>query len=93
MKQTMDKPKQYFRRHLTPIRRHLTPIRRHLSPIRSGDQIDYKNMSLISRFISEQGKILSGQVNRLTSKQQRLITNAIKRARIPYLLPFLFNEN
>jgi small subunit ribosomal protein S18 len=78
MKQTMDKPKRNFRRHLTPIRRHLTPIRRQLSPIRSGDRIDYKNMSLISRFISEQGKILSGQVNRLTSKQQHLITNAIK---------------
>nr|YP_004891727.1 ribosomal protein S18 [Picea morrisonicola]BAJ19818.1 ribosomal protein S18 [Picea morrisonicola]BAK86465.1 ribosomal protein S18 [Picea morrisonicola] len=93
MKQTMDKPKRYFRRHLTPIRRHLTPIRRHLSPIRSGDRIDYKNMSLISRFISEQGKILSGRVNRLTSKQQRLITKAIKRARIPSLLPFLYNEN
>jgi small subunit ribosomal protein S18 len=93
MKQTMDKPKRYFRRHLTPIHRHLTPIHRHLSPIRSGDQIDYKNMSLISQFISEQGKILSSRVNRLTSKQQRLITNAIKRARIPSLLPFLYNEN
>ena len=63
MKQTMDKPKQSFRRHLKPIRRrlkpirrYLKPIRRHLSPIRSGDRIDYKNMSLISRFISEQGK-------------------------------------
>nr|YP_004276374.1 ribosomal protein S18 [Pinus nelsonii]YP_009561740.1 ribosomal protein S18 [Pinus pumila]ADX94940.1 ribosomal protein S18 [Pinus nelsonii]AXQ01515.1 ribosomal protein S18 [Pinus nelsonii]QAT97677.1 ribosomal protein S18 [Pinus pumila] len=93
MKQTMDKPKRYFRRHLKPIRRHLKPIRRHLSPIRSGDRIDYKNMSLISRFISEQGKILSGRVNRLTSKQQRLMTNAIKRARILSLLPFLYNEN
>jgi small subunit ribosomal protein S18 len=93
MKQTMDKPKRYFRRHLTPIHRHLTPIRRHSSPIRSGDRIDYKNMSQISRFISEQGKILPVRVNRLTSKQQRLITNAIKRARIPSLLPFLYNEN
>nr|AET46448.1 ribosomal protein S18 [Pinus ponderosa var. scopulorum] len=93
MKQTMDKPKRSFRRHFKPIRRHLKPIRRHLSPIRSGDRIDYKNMSLISRFISEQGKILSGRVNRLTSKQQRLMTNAIKRARILSLLPFLYNEN
>nr|AET45304.1 ribosomal protein S18 [Pinus virginiana]AET45877.1 ribosomal protein S18 [Pinus rigida]AET47526.1 ribosomal protein S18 [Pinus lumholtzii]AET47742.1 ribosomal protein S18 [Pinus pringlei]AET48460.1 ribosomal protein S18 [Pinus glabra]AET48820.1 ribosomal protein S18 [Pinus echinata]AET49754.1 ribosomal protein S18 [Pinus clausa] len=93
MKQTMDKPKRSFRRHLKPIRRRLKPIRRHLSPIRSGDRIDYKNMSLISRFISEQGKILSGRVNRLTSKQQRLMTNAIKRARILSLLPFLYNEN
>nr|AET45090.1 ribosomal protein S18 [Pinus yecorensis] len=93
MKQTMDKPKRSFRRHFKPIRRRFKPIRRHLSPIRSGDRIDYKNMSLISRFISEQGKILSGRVNRLTSKQQRLMTNAIKRARILSLLPFLYNEN
>ncbi|KAF8019099.1 hypothetical protein BT93_H3852 [Corymbia citriodora subsp. variegata] len=32
---------------------------RRLPPIQSGDRIDYRNMSLISRFISEQGKILS----------------------------------
>jgi small subunit ribosomal protein S18 len=49
-------------------------------------------MSLISRFISEQGKILSRRVNRLTLKQQRLITIAIKQARILSLLPFLNNE-
>jgi len=49
-------------------------------------------MSLISRFISEQGKILSRRVNKLTLKQQRLITIAIKQARILSLLPFLNNE-
>ncbi|WKA03308.1 hypothetical protein VitviT2T_021425 [Vitis vinifera] len=48
--------------------------------------------SLISRFISEQGKILSRRVNRLTLKQQRLITIAIKQARILSSLPFLNNE-
>ena len=63
-------------------------FRRRLPPIQSGDRIDYKNMSLISRFISEQGKILSRRVNRLTLKQQRLITIAIKQARILSLLPF-----
>nr|YP_010210335.1 ribosomal protein S18 [Paraboea dolomitica]UBD08219.1 ribosomal protein S18 [Paraboea dolomitica] len=67
-------------------------FRRRLPPIESGDQIDYRNMSLISRFISEQGKILSRRVNRLTLKQQRLITIAIKQARILSLLPFLNNE-
>nr|YP_009318561.1 ribosomal protein S18 [Dracocephalum palmatum]APA17522.1 ribosomal protein S18 [Dracocephalum palmatum] len=65
---------------------------RRLPPIESGDRIDYRNMSLISRFISEQGKILSRRVNRLTLKQQRLITIAIKQARIFSLLPFLNNE-
>nr|YP_009440618.1 ribosomal protein S18 [Lessertia frutescens]ATG87683.1 ribosomal protein S18 [Lessertia frutescens] len=63
-------------------------FRRSLSPIQSGDRIDYKNMSLLYRFISHQGKILSRRVNRLTLKQQRLITIAIKQARILSLLPF-----
>nr|YP_009765612.1 ribosomal protein S18 [Copaifera officinalis]QIS95889.1 ribosomal protein S18 [Copaifera officinalis] len=67
-------------------------FRRRLPPIQSGDRIDYKNMSLISRFISEQGKILSRRVNRLTLKQQRLITIAIKQARILSSLPFRNNE-
>lgn len=67
--------------------------RKRLPSIRSGEFIDYKNISLLRRFISEQGKILSRRTNRLTSKQQRLLTLAIKRARILALLPFLNNEN
>ena len=68
-------------------------FRRRLPPIQSGDRIDYRNMSLISRFISEQGKILSRRVNRVTLKQQRLITIAIKQARILSFLPFRNYEN
>nr|YP_009656917.1 ribosomal protein S18 [Medicago minima]QCO73828.1 ribosomal protein S18 [Medicago minima] len=64
-------------------------FRRSLSPIQSGDRIDYKNMSLLYRLISQQGKILSRRVNRLSLKQQRLITIAIKQARILSLLPFV----
>uniref|UniRef100_A0A2Z5UDP7 Small ribosomal subunit protein bS18c n=1 Tax=Neuwiedia zollingeri var. singapureana TaxID=1088843 RepID=A0A2Z5UDP7_9ASPA len=82
----MDKSKQPFRKSKRSFRRRLPP------PIGSGDRIDYRNMSLISRFISEQGKILSRRVNRLTLKQQRLITIAIKQARILSLLPFRNNE-
>nr|QVX30596.1 ribosomal protein S18 [Camoensia scandens]UWV19078.1 ribosomal protein S18 [Camoensia scandens] len=67
-------------------------FRRRLPLIQPGDQIDYKNMSLISRFISQQGKILSRRVNKLTLKQQRLITSAIKQARILSSLPFIKNE-
>nr|AEX94648.1 ribosomal protein S18 [Dichelostemma capitatum] len=81
----MDKSKQTFRKSKRSFRRRFPPIE-------SGDRIDYRNMSLISRFISEQGKILSRRVNRLTLKQQRLITIAIKQARILSLLPFLNNE-
>nr|QJF46789.1 ribosomal protein S18 [Zantedeschia aethiopica] len=61
--------------------------------IRSGDRIDYRNMSLINRFISEQGKILPRRVNRLTLKQQRLMTIAIKQARILSSLPFINSES
>nr|YP_010411070.1 ribosomal protein S18 [Cycas sainathii]URF35645.1 ribosomal protein S18 [Cycas zeylanica]URF36863.1 ribosomal protein S18 [Cycas zeylanica]URF37037.1 ribosomal protein S18 [Cycas zeylanica]URF37124.1 ribosomal protein S18 [Cycas sainathii] len=68
-------------------------FRRRLPPIGSRDQIDHKNMSSISQFISERGKILSGRVSRLTPKQQRLMTIAIKRARIPSSSPFLNNDN
>ncbi|AGO98546.1 TPA_asm: hypothetical protein HUJ06_031914 [Nelumbo nucifera] len=81
----MDKSKR-------PFLKSKRSFRRRLPPIGSGDRIDYRNMSLISRFISEQGKILSRRVNRLTLKQQRLITIAIKQARILSSLPFLNNE-
>jgi len=81
----MDKSKRLF---LKPK----WSLRRCLPPIGSGDRIDYRNMSLIIRFISEQGKILSRRVNILTLKQQRLITIAIKQARILSSLPFLNNE-
>lgn len=67
--------------------------RKRIPAIKSGEFIDYKNISLLRRFISEQGKILSRRANRLTSKQQRFLTLAIKRARILALLPFLNNEN
>nr|QIQ27617.1 ribosomal protein S18 [Diodia virginiana] len=82
----MDKSKRSF------LKSKRSSFRRRLPPIQSGDRIDYRNMSLISRFISEQGKILSRRVNKLTLKQQRLITIAIKQARILSLLPFLNNE-
>ena len=81
----MDKSKR-------PFLKSKRSFRRRLPPIGLGDRIDYRNMSLISRFISEQGKILPRRVNRLTLKQQRLITIAIKQARILSLLPFLNNE-
>jgi small subunit ribosomal protein S18 len=66
--------------------------RRRLRPIQWGERIEDRNRSLFSRFMSEQGKILSRRVNRVTLKQQRLITIAIKQARILSLLPFLNNQ-
>nr|AWD77921.1 ribosomal protein S18 [Odontosoria chinensis] len=67
--------------------------RRRSPSIRSDETIDYRNTSLLRRFVSEQGKILSKRTNRLTPKQQRSVATAIKIARILALLPFSSNEN
>ena len=52
------------------------------SPIKAGEIIDYKNVDLLSKFITEQGKILPRRVTRLSAKQQRVVTKAIKQARV-----------
>jgi small subunit ribosomal protein S18 len=51
--------------------------------------IDYKNTKLLVKFISPQGKILPRRATGLTAKQQRCMANAIKRARMSGLLPFV----
>jgi small subunit ribosomal protein S18 len=66
--------------------------RRKKAPLKAGETIDYKNVGLLRKFISEQGKILPRRVNRLLSKQQRSMTKAIKAARLVALLPFVNNE-
>lgn len=57
-----------------------------------GTEIDYKNHELMRRFLSPEGKILPGRRTGLTSKNQRKITKAIKRARAIGLLPFTNHE-
>ena len=78
----MEKSKRLFVKSKQSIRRS-SPL------IQSGDRIDYKNLSLLFEFITLQGKIIPRCVNKLTLKQQRLITIAIKQARILSLLPFV----
>lgn len=53
------------------------------------ENIDYKDVDLLRKFINDQGKILSKRSTGLTTKQQKLITKFIKRARFLSLLPFL----
>ncbi len=66
--------------------------RRRLSPIKPTDPIDYKDVDLLRKFITERGKILPRRISGLTAKQQRDLTVAIKRARIIALLPFINRE-
>ncbi|MFZ9534615.1 MAG: 30S ribosomal protein S18, partial [Vulcanococcus sp.] len=63
-----------------------------LSPIKPGEPIDYKDVDLLKKFITERGKILPRRLTGLTAKQQRDLTNAVKRARIMALLPFVNPE-
>lgn len=51
--------------------------------------IDYKNINLLRRFISSYSKIVSRKRSGVCSKHQRQLSNAIKRARIMALLPFI----
>jgi small subunit ribosomal protein S18 len=66
--------------------------RRRLSPIKPDEPIDYKDVDLLRKFITERGKILPRRISGLTAKQQRDLTAAIKRARIVALLPFINQE-
>ena len=67
-------------------------FKKRLSPIKPGDPIDYKDVDLLKKFITERGKILPRGLTGLTAKQQRDLTNAVKRARIVALLPFVNPE-
>ena len=64
--------------------------RRKVDPF-SGDNaqaIDYKDVKLLQRYISEKGKIVPARITAVSQKQQRKLAIAIKRARILALLPF-----
>jgi small subunit ribosomal protein S18 len=52
-------------------------------------EVDYKNVELLRRFITERGKILGRRSTGACAKHQRRLALAIKRARIMALLPFV----
>jgi len=54
--------------------------------------VDYKDVELLKRFISERGKILPARVTGTSAKNQRKVVTAIKRARVMALLPFVAND-
>jgi len=52
------------------------------------EEINYKNVELLKRFMSDKGKINPARVTGANAKLQRKITRAIKRARNIALLPY-----
>jgi len=51
--------------------------------------IDFKDVKLLSRFISERGKIVPSRITAVSAKKQRELAKAIKRARFLALLPYI----
>lgn len=51
--------------------------------------IDYKNTKLLSKYVSERGKILPSRITSVSAKKQRELSKAIKRARSIALLPYV----
>jgi small subunit ribosomal protein S18 len=51
--------------------------------------VDYKNERVLSRFISDRGKILPRRISGMCARHQRQIGTAIKRARYLALLPYI----
>ena len=52
-------------------------------------KIDYKDVRLLSRYISERGKIVPSRITAVSQKKQRELAKAIKRARFLGLLPYV----
>ena len=52
------------------------------------NEIDYKDIKKLSRYVSERGKILPRRITGTCAKHQRALTTAIKRARHVALMPY-----
>ncbi|MGB9661616.1 MAG: 30S ribosomal protein S18 [Moorellaceae bacterium] len=52
------------------------------------DQIDYKDVNRLRKYMTERGKIIPRRISGNCARHQRQLTRAIKRARIVALLPF-----
>jgi small subunit ribosomal protein S18 len=73
-------PRPFFRRHKT------CPFSGPHAP-----KIDYKDIKLLQRFISERGKIVPSRITAVSAKKQRELAQAIKRARFLGLLPYILS--
>jgi len=55
---------------------------------KNAPKIDYKDVRLLQRFVSERGKIMPSRITAVSAKKQRELGQAIKRARFLALLPY-----
>lgn len=55
----------------------------------NGPKIDYKDVKLLQKFVSERGRIMPRRITAVSAKHQRELARAIKRARFLALLPYV----
>ena len=55
----------------------------------NGQKIDYKDVRTLQRFVSERGKMVPSRITAVSTKKQRELSRAIKRARFLALLPYI----
>lgn len=80
----MERPQENMGRKVFFRRKRSCPLTGDNAP-----KIDYKDVKLLQRFISERGKILPSRITSVSHKKQRVLAAAIKRARNLALLPFV----
>ena len=56
------------------------------------DCLDYKDVSKLKRFLSEAGKILPRRITGTCAKHQRMLSNAVKKARESGLMAYVFEN-
>ncbi len=56
---------------------------------KNAPKIDYKDVGLLQRYVSERGKMVPSRITAVSAKKQRELSRAIKRARFLALLPYV----
>ena len=69
------------------MRRRLNPKKVFTKAQSQNLMVDYKNVSLLQKFLNERGKMLSRRFSGVSAKTQRQVASAVKRARFLALLP------
>ncbi|ACT56803.1 30S ribosomal protein S18 [Candidatus Liberibacter asiaticus] len=75
----------------TPLLRRNVSHRRKSCPLsgKGAPRIDYKDIRLLNRFLSQRGKIVPSRISSVSHKKQRELAKAIKRARYLGLIAYV----
>ena len=82
-KNTNSKPREERKNSPFEDRKRFCPFSQKGSPM-----IDYKDVKMLSRYISEKGKITPSRITNVASSKQKKLSQAIKRARFLGLMSY-----